>query len=561
MTEEEELALAEAEAEAWKNRKQPDVEQQPLSSEQVQAATTPSQPANEPGLLAPQSTTGAAVRGFAQGGSYGFGDELGGVMAASREAATRSPSMAAGGLGLLANISPAAALLGAGGAATGLGEAADERPGESPFDAIYRAYREGRWAARAEDRQARESHPVAYFAGDLAGTAAAPGPKLAAGTKIGAVTLRPAGAAAASGVLQGGAAGVGVSDGDIGDAVKSGLMGAGLGGVAGAALGALSEPVSRWLRKRSEENALKAIGVRAGISSQLERRGYESAAEARQLGKEALDQGLVRPFSTAESVARDAQAAKQHYGAMIEDALRQGAEAGGKMDMDRAAWDAVGAALGPNGLTAAGYDKARGAARMVKQISDQGANDASFAAANRLKSDLYDAIDFANNVKLKSQIEQRAAGGLRNSIENQLREAAGDQAADQLASANRRYGPLIDIQALAREEANRQLERKGGIGLKEMAAASAGATAAGPAGVLAAPAMSLWGSLVSPRMPSTMASIQRAATPLPGKLAPLATRETTETAWSEFRRRFGVDPKDDEEVADRHFIESQRGGR
>lgn len=36
-------------------------------------------------------------------------------------------------------------------------------------------------------------------------------------------------------------------------------------------------------------------------------------------------------------------------------------------------------------------------------------------------------------------------------------------------------------------------------------------------------------------------------------------QDSSGTAWAEFQRRFGFEPKDDEEVADRHFIESQRG--
>jgi hypothetical protein len=299
------------------------------------------------------------------------------------------------------------------------------------------------------------------------------------------------------------------------------LPGAVGGAVLTPVMGALGDRFSRWLKTRSQDNALKAMGARAGISNQLAARGYETADEARQLGQSALDMDLVSFGGTAEGVARKTAEAKQHYGAMLEDALGLAGDA--PFDFDRAAWQAAQKAHGPEGLTTEALAQAAPAARNVGRIVSQGNLDNSFKAANRLKSDIYGGINYKVDPGLKTSLQQKVASGLRGSIEDQLAEVAGPEAADQLRTANQRYGQLADIGALASDEATRQ-QGRASPGVMTLALSSLGASSGYGAGGFGGGVMGgvapLAAKYLAPRIPSTMAVTQSALAPrAPGMTA------------------------------------------
>jgi hypothetical protein len=489
------------------------------------------------------SAMGAAGLGFGQGASMGFVDELAGVVGGGTAALSKQ---LVGGLKTAPGRALARALLGAKGIPDdaldalidqSFAQSLNEVTGINASDPRS-AYEQTRDIARRDSAAAKAAHPTAFTTGEVAGAIASPGPK----TKPGAQGLARASSLAKQGALYGGASAAGMSEAspvdNPGRLALDAAMGAGMGAVIAPAVPIVADKFGRGMKTLSQEQALKAMGVRAGISSQLEKRGYETADAARQLGQDALDMELVRPFRTAEDVAERAGFAKETQGARIEGALSD-ADAAVPFDAERASWDMAGNVMGPEGLSPAAIDKSRGAQRLVRNAADLPRVQAStFKNANRLKSDMYEGIDYGNDPALKTKLERKAAGGLRKSIEDQVAEAAGPDAADELRAANRAYGSLSDIQPLAREEANRQLERASILDPKTLAAsfalggagAASGNASMGAAGGL----LPLIGKALSPRAPSTIAIGARAASRYaPKVLPPLARPATQQLAQEE----------------------------
>jgi hypothetical protein len=200
--------------------------------------STPTPPP-EPAAFSPESKSGAALRGFGQGASLGFTDELRGGIGAMDELGSRL----GGALGWESR---------------GLDQT---RPTQGVIDALKGRYLEDRDAARKEEHQAEAAHPALYGASELAGGLAVPipGGGAAKGAGLGTKMLR---GAVAGGVL-GTAIGAGKSEaedasGVAHDALGSGLVAAPLG-AAGAALGhGLGKLADRFGGRSAEIKAAKA---------------------------------------------------------------------------------------------------------------------------------------------------------------------------------------------------------------------------------------------------------------------------------------------------------------
>jgi hypothetical protein len=454
--------------------------------------------------------------------------------------------------------------------------------------AALKGYRKGRTDARVLNEQAQQAHPGTFAAGQFGGAMLTPGPK----TK-GLGGMQKAAALARTGAGYGAAAAAGSSVTDLtqDDEGQSLLnfagetaFGGALGGIIGPLMGIVGDKAQPLLRRVAANNALRALGVRAGISDALGKRGYDTE-EARELGDAALDMELIRPFRTATDVAERAGFAKQQQGARIEGVLNDAAtgaaernaavearnaaaieaarlEGRGRavfpepespeFDMDAASMRAALEVAGPEGLTTEGVAKSRPAQGIVERIRQQGAADPSFRAANRLKSDIYDGIDYGITARpLSIKLQRRAASGLRKSIEEQVENSAGTDAADELRAANKAYGFLQDIQPLAQEESTRQLARAPWYSPGNLAAAAgAGASgnyAGGPMGTSAA-ALPLLARALAPRFPSALAVGARAAAPRVGGALNQLAKPATQAP---------LRPSDDErEDAIKAFLES-----
>lgn len=502
---------------------------------EVQSAAPPPEavpvPKQEPGWFEPGSQSEAALLGGSRGASFGFRDELtGGVkglIAGNARIGTnllktrggRAVMRALVGRDLPDGVMDMVTEASADDAVkTALGMRGLPL---DPDDALREGYRTGREESRIEDDKAQAAHPVTYGASEIAGTLMVPGPKFAKPGVPGRLA-----AIAKTGAAIGGASGLGNSTADLTryendpqqvlNAVGDTSVSAGFGGIVAPLAAVGTDKAARWLRTASQDNALKALGLRAGISDQLQKRGYETADEARELGQAALDAELIRPFRTASDVAERAGFSKQVQGSRIENALSD-ADAAGPFDNARASWDAVGSVMGPNGLTTEAIAKGARARGIVERILQQGELDPSFSAANTLKSNIYDGINYgAGSTKLSTRLQRQAASGLRKSIEEQVAERAGPDVADELRAANKAYGYLADIQPLAQEEATRQLARKTltPLDVASMLGAGVAGHSAGGAGAGVGAGLLVGGAkLLGPRIPSTLAVTQRALAP------------------------------------------------
>lgn len=563
------LEMARARARA-RQRKANQVTSVPITTEESSAAKS-ILPTGSGETLGSTSISGTALRGFGQGASFGFSDELaGGVKGAVAGLARSGAHAAHTGPGRAAiraylgkpNLSDAETDLLIEQAMDQTSQQVLGMPGlpVDPDQALEAGYRSGRDESRLENVQARQANPWTFAGAQLAGAIAAPGPKFAkAGTPGRLASIAKTGSA------MGGANALGQSESDltrmendpqaIMDTVGETAFGAGMGGIAApiAAIGA--DKAGRYLTRAQADNALKALGLRAGISDQLQKRGYETADNARELGKAALDMELIRPFRTASDVAERAGFAKQVQGARIEGALADADAAGlarqnaantqfvsslGKgpapvdpppiFDSQRAAWRSVEEVMGPDGLSPTAIREGGRAKRLVEDvIALPKVQESTFANANKLKSDMYSGINYATDPALKTTLERRAASGLRKSIEEQMGETAGPDAVDELRAANRAYGFLADIEPLAQEESTRQLARQvpwsksiqqaliaggGGAAMGGMAGGGATGATGGAVGFLAP----LVGNAMQSRIPSTLAVGQRALAPRIGPL-------------------------------------------
>ena len=459
---------------------------------------------SEPGTFDAQTKVGTGLRGFGQGASAMFSDELAGLAGAQQELMARGNPLAAVAGGPLSTVANAPVLLSAGleqlrGGPGVKGLADRGLEGLGDVEAAIQRYRADRDRARRELDVGRKANPKTAMASELAGAVTMPGPKV---TRIGAVPLTRAGSMAASGAAQGVMAGAGASrEESLGGVLEDAVTMGGINAVANPVLGGLARAAGAGLERLGVGQALKALGGRAGISDSLGRAGVETAEEGQALAKRALDEGLVRPGRTAEDIARQA-AEKQEFGAnpVIADVMER-ANQGTPFDFDEAGWDAAKNLMlrkrsVPGPLNPQEQKTGAEAMRMVKRISETQAPEGtgSFSEANRLKQDLYDAINWKADAPLSTEMQRKAASGLRQSIEDQASRSLGPEDAAALKAANERWGFSQTVKDLATEEARRQAQRQ--VPWFKIAA---GGAAAGAPGAIA-------GSLVgSPRATSAAA--------------------------------------------------------
>lgn len=183
----------------------------------------------------------------------------------------------------------------------------------APFS--EKTYEELRDQARAADTAAKEQHPYLYGGGELGGaigTAFIPGLNLAKLPSVGGRV------AAAAGI--GAAAGLGGSDadllkGEIGQAAKDTATGGAIGGVFGAAAEALS-PAMRYVSKKASERAV-ASALDTIHPRMAELKKFYGSDKLQQIGRELIDQNIIKPFDTADDVYRKLVDRTQEIGESI----------------------------------------------------------------------------------------------------------------------------------------------------------------------------------------------------------------------------------------------------
>jgi hypothetical protein len=527
----------------------------------------------KPKGLGPSVARGGIALGLGAlgGATAGFADELSGTVRAALAAGAKiGVDMASTGAGkaLLRRVAglpdsiPDEALdaaIARAGQQAGQTLGAELRPGLG--ETIGSSYQRGRDEYRAIDQASSKDSPWLHGIGTVAGTVAMPAAR--AGQVLGGGrALTTAGARALTGLGQGAAMGLGNSEsdtvaGDLGNAA----LGAGIGGVASVGLGALGDAAGRGLRGLAENNALRALGLRAGIGNQLKKLGFDNPFDARQeLAKRAMDEGLITFGSTPEGVYRDASEMLPMVGHVKGQAVQDIQDAaktlGIQADYAGAADAAKKAAFG--GASTIGIAKGGAARRSIDLIRQQAKTaglDDSFILLDKLKQDAQNDIRPLTTDLSREQLN-KVADVLREQMEQQSNAFAPDLA-DALKAHNSKYGFLKDVIALSSDEATRAIGRKGALGMAVGAAAGAGGGPMGGAGGAFMGQMAQ--RYLMPRLPSAFAVTENAASKAAPQAGAPAAALATKTAVDWFASKFGRKPESKAELAGSAFVAGQGG--
>lgn len=216
----------------------------------------------------------SALEGAKQGLTFGFADEIGGLIGAGLEGASMSPES-----------------------------------GESKMDQLKRVYQEYRDMNRARAQRAEEANPKTFMAGDIGASLLMPGAALK-GSKRGADAVK---AAMLTGSLTGGIEAAGRSEDDLTKDVAMGMAG---GGIFGGLLGKLGqkfsksglEAASKELSEEANISALKSIGAKAkDIKDELGLKTNKRASikSAKGSGQTLIDEGLLKMRQGSDELKED----------------------------------------------------------------------------------------------------------------------------------------------------------------------------------------------------------------------------------------------------------------
>jgi len=331
-----------------------------------------------------------------------------------------------------------------------------------------------------------------------------------------------------------------LAGGDIGGAAFDTAVGGGLGAGTSLGLGALGSAGGRALRKLAENNALRALGLRAGIGNKLRSMGIETGDEGRQvLARGALDNGLIPFASTPESVGRNVSEllpfVGEAKGQVIKDAQAIATAAGRRADFTAAA-DAAQSAVfdGADEIAIAKGGQARNLIDLIRRQGQTATADNSLVILDELKQSAQNNIR-PLATKLAAQQQNQVAGTLREQVEKQVEAIAGPEYSDALKGLNRKYSLMKQIQELTSDESTRTIGRQGALGM------AVGAAAGGTGGALAGQMAQRY---LLPRVHSTFAVTQDAASKYVAPLvaSPAAATAATKSAVEWFSQRFGRRP-------------------
>jgi hypothetical protein len=411
--------------------------------------------AEESNTIAPDTALGAAARGFAQGGTFGFADEVGGAFGAADELARR----AFGGGGVY---------------------------GDKPLrQALVERYLLERNANRQELAQARAARPVVTGAAELAGALAIPLPgagavrSAAQAGKWGLASVRAGAIGAGAGALSG----LGTSEADTAggmtqDAARGAVIGFGVGAGATRAAPVLGRWADGW--------AAKGVGVRPGISNALRKMGITSEAQERQLGRQALDEGLL-PFPfTKGAVAEAAEDLGDRAGQEIGGIIDSAELSGRGLDyakLQQAAKDGA-AQVGQSAYSkSTQYGPAQA---FIDAIPEQAAlTPGSFKGGRVLKSEAQAGVNWADKSPLQKQIQKESVRGYTREFLDQVGQAVGPDKLAQLKDANRRFGLAENVYELSTEAGTREAAHRV-FGLTGLILGGSAAAAGSPVAGMAA---------------------------------------------------------------------------
>lgn len=330
---------------------------------------------------------------------------------------------------------------------------------------------------RAEYAAAQAHHPLltgsAEMGADIAGDVAA--------------TLTGAKAAGLAYQLGSGAAsGAGASDAGSAPGV---LLDAGLGtagslaGYGGAKLvSSAAAPTARYLKGALKDfGARRAIKATGAIQSDIKGIPQERLL---QMGRQLHEQGVITPLASRATVLQRSMEGLERTGSAIGGILEQADEAALKTGKGGFDWapvmsrvnTEVRAKLGATGRRAAGSsiksETGGYAPSFFDDIAQEAADGGGYSAANRLKAEIADSINWTGDSKLKQRVAKQVVGILNDEIEKQTEKKLGGQIAQEFGDAKSLYGTF----KLAKKGSTKGLERETGnrfFGLAENAIGAA----------------------------------------------------------------------------------------
>lgn len=470
----------------------------------------------------PTSVPGALARGVAEGATLGFADEAAGAAGAVDELARR---------------------------AFGGGGVYSDKPLRR---ALVERYLLERNANRDDLHAAQAAHPVVTGAGALAGGVALP---LGGASRTVTEAAKKAATLGAVGGL--GSSEAGYLGGVVADTTMGGLFGA-LLGAGGKAVANKMQSAPAVLREASDNNALKALGARGGIANAMRDMGYESAEEARELGREALKRGVVTPWASKDVIRKRAQAMGERAGESIGEVVDSADEAAA------AALKAQQAASTPANVTKLKnlpQDVAGDAVESVDDIADEAVDavtqnakpfdyrEAAIAAnerirnldaqslrasgpatafiddvlaqdhitpgkylgARQLKTVAGKTVNWSDEAPLAPSLKRKAVKGFTDDFQRQIGEAVGEKQLSKLREANKTFGLASDMEALATEAATREAQNRSFGLIGTIMAVGAGSAIGGTKGVVAGMAVPLIEKVARERGPAAAAAYQARA--------------------------------------------------
>lgn len=334
--------------------------------------------------------------------------------------------------------------------------------GPAPDKSVAETYRQGRDSVRKLSKDAQNAHEGAYLAGELGGALLAPAPKVAPAAK-GASLLSRVPAFAKQGALMGGAFGFGKSEADnaadlVGDTEEGALFGAGTGAVLGPAIEKGGSAAADYLRRSAADKAFRAMSGNANIADRARQMGLDEEDMVR-LGRVALDEGMIPVMGNAEKTLNRATAAKNAAGERIGNVVNR-ADGSWRNYSYNEGWSKVQDALEKeSGLAEVA---AMGPAKKFQEgiLAQQAKTPGKFSGARELKTLAQDAANFSDEASLAPKVHRRAVSAFAKNFQDQVEDALGSAAANELRSANGAFGDAADIASIAQNTVSRGQQQK-----------------------------------------------------------------------------------------------------
>lgn len=412
----------------------------------------------------PQTTSAgsqavSAIQGAAQGLSFGFGDEIQGLMEAGGQ------------------------LLGV----KGLGANDFNQSLQTPktnLKELKKVYAEARDKARAADKEASEKNPGSFLTGQIVGG-------IAGAKKIPVGNSNSAKNAAIAGGRLGAIQGAGMSEADsVAGLIEDTTVGMGAGTVGGAAgygatkAGGKIAEAGRAAVKKTGESLKGAAENLAFKSSGAILKDYRTT-DTKSAGRWILDKAGLKVLDTVDDVATKAGAAKNAAGkkldAVYSKAEQQFGEKVNKTGFDpikdrnlilekvrEELGDSVGAESAVKKVAdyldevgARQIDRARSVGPVrpddVRTVMDP-------RSTNRIKSAIDEQINYARNPLTREPTTEAAFSAARKQISSKVDDGieslGGNQLLDDLKMANRDYGSAAQVTRVAKDRVNRESANK-----------------------------------------------------------------------------------------------------